>query len=389
MTLVQAIGDIFAAMAVIGIGYQLVAHRAVRRFFAQTASCNSTAQPVTILKPLHGSEPRLAENLASFLAQDFHGPVQLVCGVSEGDDPAGAVVEELQRRHPQAGIALTTGPRATGANAKIGNLIAMMPLAAHDILVMSDSDMVVERDYLTKLLAALDQPGVGAVTCLYAGRGDAGLWSRISAAAISYTGLPNMVMALSTAIAQPCLGSTIALRRDTLEAIGGFEKFADVLADDYAIGEAVAALGLKVAVPPMLLTHACADRSLRELWRHHLRWSATIRGVAPMRHAGSGVTHALAFAIFATPFLPLVGAVLTLLALASRLWLARSVNRIAGGGAGVRSRFIWLLPLADLLEFIAFAGSFVATTIDWRGNRLTMSQNGRIADRMKSASEFP
>jgi ceramide glucosyltransferase len=377
------IGYAFAALAVIGIGYQLVALAALRRFFAREAPRRAGDEPVTLLKPLYGTEPRLTANLASFLAQDYAGAVQMVCGVGEPDDPAIAAVAELRRGHLLTGIALTTGPRGRGANAKIGNLMAMMPAAAHDILVLSDSDMAVTPDYLAKLLAALDQPGVGAVTCLYAGRGDAGLWSRVGAAAISYTGLPNMVMALATSIAQPCMGSTIAIRRETLEAIGGFARFADQLADDYAIGEALAARGLKVAVPPMLLTHACADRSLAELWRHHLRWSVTIRGVAPKRHAGSGVTHALAFALLTVPFLPVPGLGLTAAALAVRLTLARTVDRLAGT---TRAPF-WLVPLADILEFTAFLASLTARTIDWRGSRLTMAPRGRIADFSTSATE--
>ena len=384
MMLGDWIGFAFAALALIGIGYQLVALAALRRFFERPAPLGSGIEPVTILKPLHGAEPRLTANLGSFLDQNYAGPVQMVCGVGDADDPATAAVEELRSLDPQADIVLTTGPRGRGANGKIGNLMAMMPAALHDVLIMSDSDMAGGPDYLARLLAALDQPGVGAVTCLYTGRGDAGLWSQIGAAAISYTGLPNMVMALSTSIAQPCMGSTIAIRRETLEAIGGFARFADHLADDYAIGQALAAWRLKVAVPPMLLTHACADRSLVELWRHHLRWSVTIRGVAPMRHTGSGVTHAFAFALMATPFQPQIGLALVAAALGVRLWLARSVDRIAGRPG----TSLWLLPLADCLEFAAFVASLAARTIDWRGSRLTVAPRGRIADFNPSATEI-
>ena len=377
------IGYILAALAVIGIAYQLIALAALKRFFARPAPLGSGIEPVTILKPLCGAEPRLTENLASFLAQNYAGPIQMVCGVGDADDPAAAAVEQLRRLDPQAAIVLTTGPRGCGANGKIGNLMAMMPAAAHDVLVLSDSDMAVGPNYLAKLLAALDQPGVGAVTCLYAGRGDAGLWSAIGAAAISYTALPNMVMALSTNIAQPCMGSTIAIRRETLEAIGGFARFADHLADDYAIGEGLATRQLKVAVPPMLLIHACADRSFAELWRHHLRWSVTIRSVAPKRHAGSGVTHALAFALLTTPFQPLIGLALVASTLGVRGWLARSVDRITGTS---RTPLV-LLPLADCLEFAVFVASLAARTIDWRGSRLTMAPRGRIADFIPSATE--
>ncbi|MEO6715888.1 MAG: bacteriohopanetetrol glucosamine biosynthesis glycosyltransferase HpnI, partial [Novosphingobium sp.] len=320
---------------------------------------------------------RLVDNLDSFLTQDYSGPVQMVCGVGNSEDRALTAIATTRSLHPSADIAVSTGPRHRAANAKIGNILAMMPLVRSDVLVLSDSDMAVQRDYLTKLLGALDQPGIGAVTCLYVGRGDAGFWSRISALAMSCTGLPNMVMALATSIAQPCLGSTIAIRRETLAAIGGFERFADVLADDYAIGEAVASLGLKVAVPPMVLTHACAHRSLAELWHQHLRWSATIRAVAPMRHAGSGVTHALVFALLAGLFLPSVGAWLIVFALGVRAAIAVTVNRIAS----VSNRFIFLLPIADCLEFAVYISSLVTTKIDWRGSRLRIMGDGRIAHR--------
>jgi ceramide glucosyltransferase len=384
MTVTHTIGYFFVSLAVVGIAYQLIALAAVLRFFAKPAQRGNGSEPVSVLKPLHGAEPRLVDNLSSFIEQDYTGPVQVVFGVSSPDDGALAAVADVRDKYPHADIAISTGPRGKAANAKIGNFLAMLPLASHDVLVLSDSDMAVNRDYLAKLLGALEQSGIGAVTCLYAGRGDSGFWSRISAAAMSYTGLPNMVMALSTSIAQPCLGSTIAIRSETLARIGGFERFADVLADDYAIGEAVAALGLKVAVPPMVLTHACAHRNLAELWHQHLRWSATIRGVAPLRHAGSGVTHALIFALLACLFFPLCGVILAAVALTTRVLVALTVDRIAG----VQSRFIHLLPLADLLEFTAFVASFGARAIDWRGSQLTMTQKGRIAPRNSSTSEL-
>ena len=375
MTLAHAIGYFFAALAVVGIAYQLIALVAVLRFFARPEPCSSGSEAVTLLKPLHGDEPQLERNLASFLEQDYAGPVQMVCGLASPDDAAMKAIQALNCTYPAAEIDTSTGPLQAAANAKIGNIVASMPLARHQVLVLSDSDMTVHRDYLATLTGALAETGVGAVTCLYAGRGDAGLWSQISAAAMSYTGLPNMVMALTTSIAQPCLGSTIAIRRETLAAIGGFERFADVLADDYAIGEAVAALGMKVAVPPMLLTHACTHRSFPQLWRQHLRWAATIRGVAPMRHMGSGVTHALAFALLAALIMPVRIPFLIEAALAARIGMALTIDRIAG----VRNWFIFLLPLADLLEFAVYCASLVTRKIDWRGRELRIMGGTRIA----------
>jgi ceramide glucosyltransferase len=330
---------------------------------------------VTLLTPLHGDEPRLKENLATFLAQDHGGAVQLVCGIGDPTDPARLAVEALRRDNPKADIALVADSTRHGANAKVGNLINMMAAAKHDVIVLSDSDMAVGRDYLGALLAALDQPGVGAVTCFYRGRGDAGFWSRLSAAIISNVALPDMVVGYTTGLARPCMGSTIALRRDTIAAIGGFERFADVLADDHAIGAAVAELGLSVTIPPLLLTHACAERSFPALWRQKLRWAATIRGLQPWGYAGSIVTRPLPLALLAALLVPSVGLPLALAALAIRSALVLRVARIAG----TPSASLWLLPLVDSVDFLVFAASLTVRKVDWRGKRLTIVDEGRVA----------
>ena len=383
MTFAAAFAVLFCALALVGCAYQAFALIAVARFFAQapdaTPDLGTPAQPVTLLKPLHGAEPRLRENLASFLAQDYAAPVQVLCGVNAPDDAAAPIARALIAAHPACDIALFPGPRLPGANGKMGSCAAMAPLARHDILILSDSDMVVAPDYLARITAALGQPGTGAVSCLYVGRGDAGIWSRIGAGMISAQAMPNMVVGLTTGLARPCMGSTIALRRDTLAAIGGFGAFADVLADDHAIGAGVAALGLRVAIPPLVLIHAGAERSFGALWRQHLRWAATIRDLAGAGHYGSVVTHAVPLAVMATGFAPVPGAMLLALALVLRFAVAARVNRLAPAAPTP----LWVIPIADLLAFAVFLASLAARQIDWRGASLTMTGKGRIAARNK------
>ncbi len=374
MSLSHAITACLSVLAMVATAYQIMALIMVRRFFADPGTPGPSAAAVSLLKPLHGSEPLLTANLASFLTVAHDGPLQMVCGVNDPQDSATLEVAIVRAMYPEADIALSTGPRGRGANGKIGNCIAMLPLAKHDILVLSDSDMVVGPDYLARVLAALAEPGVGAVSCLYAGRGDTGFWSQLGAAAISYTTMPNMVVGLKTGLARPCMGSTIALRRETLQAIGGFPRFAETLADDHAIGVAVAQQGLRVAVPPMLLVHAGCERSLSELWRHHLRWAVTIRGVAGVGHWGSLATHAVPLALLAMLFHPLAGILTLIEALATRIALARTVDRIHGR----RTAPLWMIPLADCLGFVIFCASLKARKIDWRGSRLTMASDGRI-----------
>jgi ceramide glucosyltransferase len=371
----QWIGIALAALAAIGVAYQAFAFVTLGRFFGTSARVATSAEPVTILKPLYGDERRLKDNLATFLAQDHGGPVQLLCGIGGPGDPARLAVEALQRDHRHADITLAVDTARHGANGKVGNLVNMMRDARHDTLVLSDSDMAVGPDYLATLLAALAKPGVGAATCFYRGRGDTGFWSRVSAGIISHVALPDMVVGYTTGLARPCMGSTIALRRETLDAFGGFGRFADVLADDHAIGAAVAELGLSVEIPPLLLTHACTETTFAALWRQKLRWAATIRGLQPWGYAGSIVTRPLVLALLAAAFIPATGAVLSVAALAVRLAVARRVDRLAGA----RPVALWQLPLIDSIDFLVFAASFTVRKIDWRGNRLAIEGDGRIA----------
>ena len=220
-----------------------------------------TYAPVTILKPLHLGEPGLSDNLESFFAQDYPGKVQILFGVHDAADPALDVVKALQARYPQVDTAIVADNALYGANAKVSNLINMFPAARHDILVLSDSDIA--------RAARLAQQGdrragpAGRRPChlsLYRrGGGQARLWSRLAAMGTSYDFLPNVVLGTTLGLAEPCMGSTIALTRDVLDEIGGFAAFADYLADDYEIGQAVRAKGYATAIPALGVGHTATE----------------------------------------------------------------------------------------------------------------------------------
>lgn len=376
MAVLSILGWVFLALALAGCGYTLLAAAAVRRFFASGARAATSDAAVTILKPLHGAEPRLVDNLASFLRQDHTGPVQLLCGVADARDPACASVEMLKRRYPRSRIDLVVDARQHGWNGKVSNLANMEPHIAHELVLLSDSDMAAPPHYLATLVAAAAQPEVGVVTCLYRGRGDAGWASRAAAAGLSYRFLLDATFAsVSGQIGDACMGSTIALRRETLNAIGGFARFADVLADDHAIGQAVRARGLSIAIPPLLLTHGCAEPSLGAVWRHELRWAATVREVtSPLAYAGVVVTHPLPLALLGALAHPEAGLGVALLAIGVRLLAAVTVDRVAGEVTAPKS---WL-PARDLLSFAIYLASFMVRRIEWRGERLRMAAGGRV-----------
>jgi len=375
IAIIAALAWTVLGLSLIGSAYMIAATITLGSFLSRTGPSARRDNAVTILKPLHGAEPRLVDNLATFLAQDHYGPIQLLCGVQRADDPAIAAIETLRARFPKARIDLIVDQTTHGANGKVANLINLEPHIAHDIAVLSDSDMVVGPNYLSGLLAALDAPKAGAVTIAYNGRGDSGFWSRIAAAGLSWQFLPGVVFGAVRGMARPCMGSTIAMRRETLAAIGGFTAFADVLADDYAIGEAVAALGLEIAMPAMLVTHASTERNFGELWRHELRWGATVRDVVPVAYLTSVIAMPLPLALLATPVLPLPAALLASLAFLVRL----AVAIVADRRTGARTAPLWLLPLRDCLTFTVFIASLTVRSVDWRGATLRMAQRGRIS----------
>jgi ceramide glucosyltransferase len=329
------------------------------------------APALTLLKPLCGDEPGLKANLESFLRQHYRGSVQLVCGVQDAADPALAAVEALRRDHPDADITLVVDPRIHGANRKVSNLINMLAAARHEVLVLSDADIAVRPDYLARLAAALVQPGVGAVTCYYRGVARAGGASVLAAMGVSYGFMPNVILGVALGLAKPCMGSTIALRRGTLDEIGGLEALSDVLMDDYDIGRAVRARGYRVALPAFLVDHGCSEAGLAELAAHEMRWAVTVRMIDPAGHVGSLVTHALAWALIGTALTggTPAGWAVIVLALASRLWLKSRIDRAAGSSSGPAL----VLPLRDIMSFAIFIGSLFARAVYWRGERFRVS----------------
>ena len=345
----------------------------------RSAPQRADARPaVSILKPLYGNEPRLFETLSSFCTQDYDGAVEILFGVQRADDPAAAVARAVMAAHGGIAARLIRDDTRHGTNGKISNLVNMMATASHGVVVLADSDMLVPRDYLGRVVDALEVPGVGLVTCLYRGIALDNIWSRLAVAGIDHHFLPGVLVGLRLKLATPCFGSTIALRRETLDAIGGFPAFADILADDNAMGQAVRGLGLRVAIPDRpMLGHVCAARDAGSLFRQDLRWSRTIRAVDPLGFAGSIVTNPLPLAIIAClagGFRPWTLLVLVA-TLACRAALQLGVAQFVGAEA---TRF-WLGPLRDLVSFAVFVASFWPGSLDWRGHRFAVRPDGTMA----------
>jgi ceramide glucosyltransferase len=359
-----------------GTLYSLYAALLTWRFFGRSAREPAEHPAVTIVKPLHGNEETLFENLASFCRQDYTGPIQFLFGVHDGRDDALEAVAKLRTAFPKADIEVVANATLYGPNRKISNIVNMLPAARHDLLIFADSDVSVGRDYVRHIVGELERPEVGLVTCAYRARPCAGLWTHVEAQATDYQFLPGVMAGLALGLARPCFGQTIAMRRATFEHIGGFAQFAHHLAEDYAIGEAVRATGAQVAVPPFVVWHGCVETDFAKMTAHALRWSRTIRAVDPGGHAGSVLTYPCALALLTVV---LSGLAPWSWALFAATLSARLLAMLLSDRAlRVPTRRAWLLPLSELVAFGVFMASFASSRVVWRGFSFDVDREGRL-----------
>jgi ceramide glucosyltransferase len=377
------LADLGIAGAVIGCAFMLFASAVILRHRSVRPAAPAAYPPVSILKPLDGAEPELFERLASLCTQDYPAPIEIICGVHAGSDPAIEVVQRLKARFPDVPITIHVDAREHGFNRKVSNLINMLPLARFETLIMSDSDVEVGPCYLAETVATLAQPNVGAATFLYHGVAGASLPSRIAALAINTQFLPQVVAALRLRLAQPCLGPTIAIRRQTLDRIGGLQAFTDVLAEDHAIGKAVREAGLDVAFGPGSIGHVCFDSGTSAMLGRQLRVARTIKVVDPIGYAGTALAHPFALALVGALLGAGGGGTVAVMAgaLACRMVLCLAVQR----AFRLPPQPFWLVPLHDLVAFAVYLASFAGNRVIWRRYKYRVASDGTLVEQPSRA----
>lgn len=353
--------------------------------------------PVSILKPLHGVEPLLDVALESFFLIDYPR-FQLVFGAENPEDPAVALVERLRARYPQVDVAMVAGPTGPGRNRKIANLIAMLPAASHDLLVVSDADIHVAPDFLVPVVETLARPGTGLATTFYTGLPATGtLVGTLGALQVNHAFLPGAAIARALG-RQDCLGATMALSRADLGAIGGFESLLDHLADDNVLGQRVRATGRRVALAPVIPATTIAEDRLAPLVRHELRWVRTIRALAPVASVGLIIQFPLFWAALALLLAGFATWAWVGLALAAgiryalALHLEHRLGFTTGGVAApalARTAAPWLFLLRDGLSAAIFAASFWSDTVEWRGHVLQADSGRSTPRKMPPAPQEP
>ena len=369
--LISSVAVLAAGLALAGLLQLGAGWLVLRRFLTRRSEPLPAYPAVTVLKPLHGDEPMLEQALESFCSQNY-ASLQIVFGLQDPNDPALSVVKRLITRYPGVEIDIVVSAASHGANRKISNVINMLPLARHDVLLIADSDMHVASDYVRRVVDTLSCRGTGLVTSLYSGMAAyPSVAGQLGAAYINHSFAPGALIGRLLG-RRDCLGATMALRRQTLEAVGGLEALVDHLADDAVLGRLIAKLGLRVALAPTMPATTVAERTIGELFGHELRWARTIRCVAPVGFVLSSVQYPFVWSILAVGF---SGAAAWSIGLITVVWLLRSkvghdIDRLLHLASKTPA---WLPPFRDVLSVAVMVASYTSTNVAWRGHVLTSS----------------
>jgi ceramide glucosyltransferase len=376
MTGWTAVRDALLVLAAAPFAYYAVAIIASGKFFgaalgASAESVSRFAPPVSILKPIRGLDRETYENYASFCRQDYPEYEILFC-VTDESEPAIPVIERLIRDFPERAIRLLIGSDPVGVSDKVNKLARMSREARHDVLIVTDSDVRVDRGFLRAIVALFDDPQVGGVTCLYRGITDGSFAADLEALGNSADFAPGVLVAWlgGGRHLDFMLGAVMATMKQHLAAIGGFETLADYLCDDYELGNRIAARGRRIELSPFPVAIDYPHQTLAEAFRHQLRWNLAIRYSRPWGHLGMIFTHGLVWA--------LVGIFLAhswqgALAFTAAYSLLRVDVALSVGARGMGDDLIrrkqWMLPVRDAFAFVVWLASFFPQRIHWRGHQ--------------------
>lgn len=334
--------------------------------------------PISILKPLKGTDPDIYESFRSHCMQDYP-EYEIIFGVSDANDPAIASVRQLQQEFPSRAIRLMVCPEILGANVKVSNLEQMSTAARYELMLVNDSDIRVERDYLNRVAAPFSNEHLGMVTCLYRGVASHTFGSHLESLGISTDFCAGVLAARQLEGGLHFgLGSTLAFRRRDLDRIGGFKSFVDYLGDDYELGRRIADLGLRVELSSAVVETHLPTYDLSGFIAHQMRWARGVRDARLGGYIGLASTFGLLWALL--NLAAFRGSSWSFAVLAAIL-LARYTVAVVIGSSVVKDRQVaqqlWMLPIRDLIAVGVWLASFVGHTVTWRGDRFRL-KNGRL-----------
>jgi len=344
--------------------------------------------PVSVLKPIHGMEAQLRQNIESFFRQDYP-TYEILFAADEADDPALELVREISASYPQIPCRVMVTGKPPWPNPPAYCFYRMAEVAEHGILVTSDSDVEVAPNYLREVVAPMLSPEVGMVTCVYRGKNAAGFWAGLTAIGMSVEMTAGVLVANLLEGIKFGLGPTIAVKREALNKIGGYQVTGDYFANDFVIGNMIDKAGYRVVLSGHVIDHVVSQKNFRKMWENQLRWAKSTRYSRPKGHFGSGLIFAIPYGLVGLA----AGLALGMPGLGWGLLAAAVLNRvleswIVGWGV-VRDRVallqFWLYLLRDLLGFIVWAASYTSAKTAWRdsryelrGDKIVLRKNAEI-----------
>ena len=347
----------------------VIAHfRSVRKVSAEKSPF---MPPASIVKPVRGLDHEAYENFASFCRLDYP-EYEVLFAVSEGDDRVCAVLEKLRADFPACPIRMITKVPRLGTSDKVNNLCTLVQNAKYDLLVMSDSDVRVEPDYLKQVIAPFADPRVGAVTAFYKSLSAGNLASNLDALGMYMDSAPSALVAKKIeGKMRFAFGWTMATSKGHLAEIGGWEEMANYHSDDFELGKRIAESGHRIELMTKPITMIFPSETLAEHFRHELRWSIGLRSVRPLGYWGLTFTHGLPWAVLGAAAALSIGSIpMAVSYLVAYLILRVGLTWTTGRwGIGDRrlGRILWLVPVRDAISFVIWLAGFCSDKITWRG----------------------
>jgi ceramide glucosyltransferase len=342
------------------------------------SGCSAFLPAVTLLKSLKGCDAATEDCLRSWFVQDYAGEIQILFGVVAADDPVCGIVQKLIREFPQRNAQLIVCGPPVGPNAKVSKLAELEKLAQHEILVISDADVRVPKDFLQNVAVPLSEPNMGLVNCFYRLANPSTLAMQWEAIAINADFWSQVLQAQTLKPLDFALGAVMATRRRNLAEIGGFTALADCLADDYQLGNHIARKGHRIALCPVVVECWDPPMTWRAVWKHQLRWARTIRVCQPLPYFFSILSNSTLWPLLW--LLPFVGTLRFEWFMG--FWFFRTViavllqKRLTGSWAD--HTWIWLVLLKDLLQVAIWFCAFAGNKIEWRGQQYTLRRDGTL-----------
>jgi ceramide glucosyltransferase len=380
MTVVECIQIILGILIIAGGSYWLIAIYAVSRFFSpRPKGPDSRVLPLSILKPLKGLETEISHNIRSFCEQDYPD-FELLLGFNRSPtadiQEAGKILGGICCVNAR----IVSSDCKLGANQKVSNLQGMLENSHNPLLLLSDSDMRVGRDYLKTILGEYQaEDDIGMVTCLYKISDPESCGAAFESMSIALDFLPSVLVAEKLEGVTFGLGASMLFSRKTLDDIGGFEAVADYLADDYQIGNRISQKGLKIVISKYVVEDIAGHMSFSDYFSRQLRWARTVRASRPAGYFGSGVSHIVPFAIL---LLILRGAdAISLSVLAFVITLRFAMAAVVYEKVIKTCSWLkWLviMPFRDIMAFLIWIGAFAGSRVKWRGAVYEILDGGRI-----------